>query len=252
MPSAPMDAPAFLTHGSGRRLAFRHTPGRGPTILFLPGYASDMAGTKAEALAAWAAQHGRAMLRFDWSGCGLSDGRFEEQTIGGWLADARAMLARIDGPALVVGSSMGGWIALLLGLAEPQRVAALALVAPAPDFTQWGIAASVTAAERASLARAGVFERASPYGPAPTRYSRLLIEEGARHLLLGRPIALTCPVSILHGQADPDVPWQLSLELAERLASPDVRLTLVKDGDHRLSRPQDLALLLREVEARAG
>jgi len=249
MGRAPMDAPAYLTKGDGRRLAFRRMAGRAPTLLFLPGYASDMTGAKAESLAAWAAGRGQAMLRFDWSGCGRSDGRFEEQTIGGWLADARAMLALIEGPAAVVGSSMGGWVALLLALAEPQRVAALALVAPAPDFTQWGVAASLTAAERASLARAGVFERPSPYGPEPTRYSRVLIEEGREHLLMGRPIVLGCPVRILHGQADPDVPWQLSLELVERLTGGDVRLTLVKDGDHRLSRPQDLALLRREVEA---
>ncbi|MFN3288160.1 MAG: alpha/beta hydrolase [Sphingomonadaceae bacterium] len=237
----------FLEPAPGRRLAYQRQPGTAPAILFLPGYASDMTGSKAEALAAWAHGQGRAMLRFDWASCGRSAGRFEEQTIGGWLGDARAMLALLDGPAVVVGSSMGGWIALLLALAEPERVRALALVAPAPDFTQWGLAQTVSAEERAALARHGVFERPSPYGPEPTRYSRALIEEGAAHLLMGRPIGVTCPVRILHGQADPDVPWRLSLELVERLEARDVRLTLVKDGDHRLSRPQDLALLIRDV-----
>ncbi len=240
---------AHLEVAPGRRLAFAHLRGRGPAILFLPGYASDMTGTKAQALADWAAARGQAMLRFDWAGCGRSEGRFEDQTIGGWLGDARAMLGLLDGPAVVVGSSMGGWIALLLALAEPQRVAALVLVAPAPDFTQWALAETITADERAALARHGLFERPSPYGPEPARYSRALIEEGAAHLLLGRAIGVSCPVRILHGQADAEVPWRLSLELAERLETQDLHLTLVKAGDHRLSRPQDLALLLRDVEA---
>lgn len=229
-----------------------HTAGRAPTLLFLPGYASDMTGTKAQALADWAAMRGQAMLRFDWSGCGRSPGQFEAQTISSWLEDARAMLDRTQGPALVVGSSMGGWIGLLLALAAPEQLAGLILIAPAPDFTQWGLAETLTADERAALARAGVFERASPYGRTPARYSRALIEDGARHLIMGRPIGITCPVRILHGQADAEVPWRLSLELAERLTSGDVRLTLVKDGDHRLSRPQDLALLRREAEELAG
>jgi pimeloyl-ACP methyl ester carboxylesterase len=243
---------AHLEVAPGRRLALERLPGREPAILFLPGYASDMTGTKAQALADWAAASGQAMLRFDWAGCGHSDGRFEDQTIGGWLGDARAMLGLLDGPALVVGSSMGGWIALLLALAEPQRVAGLVLVAPAPDFTQWALAETITADERAVLARHGLFERPSPYGGEPARFSRALIEEGAAHLLLGRAIGVSCPVRILHGQADPEVPWRLSLELAERLDTQDLCLTLVKAGDHRLSRPQDLALLLRDVAALAG
>jgi pimeloyl-ACP methyl ester carboxylesterase len=241
-----MDSFSYLATNRGR-LAFRLRRGAGPAILFLPGYASDMAGTKAQHLADWAAARGRAMLRFDWSGCGHSPGRFEEQTIGGWLEDARAMLATLDAPAIVVGSSMGGWIALLLARAAAARVAGLVLLAPAPDFTRWGVAQTLTGAERIALERDGVIERPSAYGPAPVRYARALIEEGAAHGLMGGPIGVAGPVRILHGQADPDVPWRLSLDLADRLAGADVRLTLVKDGDHRLSRPGDLALLTREV-----
>lgn len=235
---------AFLSRGEDVSLAIRARQGAGPTFLFLPGYASDMRGTKAEAIDAWAAARGRALVRFDYSGCGESGGRFEDGTVGRWSEDAGAVLEGIEGPVVLVGSSMGGWIALLLALARPDRVAGLVLVAPAPDFTGWGLVDRLTSDERASLAKHGCFERANPYGPEPTVYTRALIDDGAQRLLMGRPIAFSGPVRILHGQLDPEVPWRLSLDLAERTVSADIQLTLVKDGDHRLSRPGDLALLL--------
>lgn len=243
-----MESPTLLDRGDGVRLAVRAQPGSGPGLLFLPGYASDMRGSKAEAVAAWAAARGRACVRFDYSGCGESEGAFLDGTIGRWLADAAAVLDAHPGPTILIGSSMGGWLALLLALARPEAVRALVLIAPAPDFTQWGLVDTLTSDERAALARQGFFERANIYGPEPTRYSRALIEDGAQRLLLARPVPFTGPVRILHGQADPDVPWRLSLDLAERLASADVQLHLVKDGDHRLSRPGDLALLLSALE----
>lgn len=237
-----------IDRGDGVRLAVRTDPGQGPALLFLPGYASDMSGAKAEAVATWAAAHGRACTRFDYSGCGLSEGAFADGTVGRWLHDAGAVLAATPGPAILIGSSMGGWIALLLALAQPKRVAALVLVAPAPDFTEWALVASLTSEERASLSRLGRFERANPYGPEATIYTRALIEDGAHRLIGGRPVAYHGPVRILHGQADADVPWRLSLDLTEYFASADVQLTLVKDGDHRLSRPGDIQFLLSILE----
>ncbi|MDT7933758.1 MAG: alpha/beta hydrolase [Sphingomonadaceae bacterium] len=238
-----MQRPGTFDRGDGVALAVSARPGSGPALIFVPGYASDMTGAKADAVDGWAAAHGRACTRFDYSGCGASGGAFTDGTIGRWLADSEAVLAQHPGPVVLVGSSMGGWIALLLALAHAERIAGLVLIAPAPDFTQWGLADTLTSDERASLLRSGRFERPSPYAPQPTVYTRALIEDGAARLLLGRPLPYAGPVRILHGQADPDVPWRLSLDLAERLASSDVRLTLVKDGDHRLSRPSDLALL---------
>ena len=233
---------------NGRRIAIRHQPGRSPAIIFLAGYASDMTGAKAEAIAAWAARRGQASLRFDYSGCGLSDGELDAGTISVWTQDALAAIdAAVPGAAMLVGSSMGGWIALLVALARPTQVKAIIGIAPAPDFTQWGIIDTLTPDERAQLAQPGHFERASDYGP--TRFTRALVEDGAQHLLMNTPIDYGGPVRLLHGQRDPDVPWQRSLALAERIASDDVQVTLVKDGDHRLSRPCDLALLTATLEA---
>ncbi len=232
---------AVISHGV--RLAVTAREGVAPGLLFLPGFRSDMRGAKAEFLAGWCAERGRAITRFDYSGHGESGGDFEEGTIGRWRDDALAVLGAMPaGRVVLVGSSMGGWIALLLALARPERVAGLVLLAPAPDFTEDLMWASMMPAERAMLTRAGVLRVPSAYGP-PLPITLRLIEEGRGHLVLRAPIALDVPVRILHGQRDPDVPWERSLTLAERLVGDDVRVVLVKDGDHRLSRPEDLALL---------
>ncbi len=236
-----------LDRGDGVRLAYDLIDGRGPALMFLPGYLSDMNGTKALALAAQARAHGQAMVRFDYSGCGASGGAFADGSIGRWRDDALAVLdAAVPGPVVLVGSSMGGWIALLMALARPRQVAGLVLVAPAPDFTEWGL--ELGGADRTLLAQKGYIERPSAYGPEPYRYHRALLEDAPARTLLDKDLPIQCPVRLLHGQADMDVPWELSLAIAERLQAADVRVMLVKDGDHRLSRPQDLALLLRAVE----
>jgi pimeloyl-ACP methyl ester carboxylesterase len=235
-------------HHAGRDLAWAHLPGAGPTIVFLPGFKSDMEGSKATHLRDWAAGQGRAMLRLDYSGHGRSTGAFEAGTIGSWTADARAVIeARAPDPLLLVGSSMGGWIALLLARAMPDRVTALVGLAAAPDFTQ-PFLASLTAEERATLDAQGHIDRPSLYGD-PYRFTRALLLDGAAQSLLHAPIPVRCPVRLLQGQQDPDVPWQTALRIAERLESTDVETILVKDGDHRLSRPGDLDRLTRIVEA---
>jgi pimeloyl-ACP methyl ester carboxylesterase len=227
------------------RLAYRHRPGRGPTLVFLPGYMSDMEGSKACALDAWAAREGRGMLRFDYAGCGASEGAFEAQTLATWRDDAVAMIDLVEGPVVLVGSSMGGWLMLLAALARPDRIAALIGIAAAPDFTDWGF----TEAQKRAIAGQGRLEEPSPYGDAPTVTTRAFWESGQALRLLEGPIALDCPVRLLHGLADPDVPWRISLDLAERLRSADVQTILVKDGDHRLSRAGDLAVLIATVQA---
>ena len=229
----------------GRRLAYRRREGRGPTIVFLPGYMSDMEGGKASALDAWAAAKGRAMLRFDYGGCGASGGAFEEQSLADWRDDALAFLDRLTaGPVLLVGSSMGGWLMLLVALARPGRVAGLVGIAPAPDFTGWGF----TDDQKAELTRTGRLEEPSPYGEAPYVTTRRFWESGEALKLLGGPIAVEAPVRLLHGLDDADVPWRISVDLLERLRSADVQAMLVKGGDHRLSRPADLALLTATVD----
>jgi len=240
-----------LDRGDGAPLAWRSREGRGPTIVFLPGFASDMAGAKAVALDAWCAARGRAMLRFDYSGHGASGGAFADGTIGRWTEDALAVIDQApEGPLLLVGSSMGGWIGLHVALRRPERVVALVGIAAAPDFTE-ALAERMSDPERARLAEDGFVERPSAYGP-PLRFTRGLIEDGRRHLLLGGPIPLRAPARLLQGQRDPDVPWQTALRLAERISGGDVQVTLIKDGDHRLSRPEDLALLTRVVGALLG
>ncbi|MBV8971883.1 MAG: alpha/beta hydrolase [Sphingomonadaceae bacterium] len=231
----------------GVALAYRFRPGRGP-VVFLPGYRSDMTGTKAEALDAWAAARGRAYLRFDYSGVGASGGDFADGTIGRWTDDAAAVIAAVcPEPAVLVGSSMGAWIALRLAVRRPQ--VQVVTVAGAPDFTNWGL--PLTDADREALAAQGFVERPSRYG-APYRYHARLIADGTACRLLPGPIAVDAPVRLLHGQADPDVPWRLSLDVAAALRSADVQVTLIKDGDHRLSRPADLALLTATLDALPG
>ena len=238
-----------LDRGDGVELAWSKLDGRAPTLVFLPGFGSDMTGDKAAALAAFCTARGQSMLRFDYSGHGESGGRFEDGTIGVWTADTLAVIDRLtDGPLVLAGSSMGGWIALLAALARRDRIAALVGIAAAPDFTEALLWQALDFEQRAHLMQHGAIHLPSQYGD-PTPITRALIEDGRNHLLLSAPIALDCPVRLLHGQADPDVPWQMALRIAEQLDSADVQVTLVKDGDHRLSRPADLALLCRTVGA---
>lgn len=246
-----MSDPQFLTH-AGARLAYRHSPGSGPMIVFLPGYMSDMTGSKAEALAHWAAARGRACLRLDYSGCGASGGDFLEGSIDRWVADARAVIDHVapGTPVVLVGSSMGGWVALRLGIDLRDRLAGLVLIAAAPDFPEWGL--DITDDDHKSLARQGWFTRPSDHDPSGYRYSAAFIADAPAQRLLGGSIAITAPVVLLHGQRDDAVPWRLSLDIAERLRSDAVQVVLVKDGDHRLSRPADLARLLAAVAELAG
>ena len=233
----------FLERADRPRLAYRHRAGSGPTIVFLPGYASDMDGTKALALDEWAAARGQAILRLDYSGCGQSEGAFEDGTLALWRDDALAVIDGVtDGPLLIVGSSMGGWIGLLVALARASRVAGFVGIAAAPDFTDWGF----TQDEKMQILRDGRIERPSDYG-APMVTTRGFWQSGEANRLLQGPIAIDAAVRLLHGQRDPDVPWHHSPHLAQLVRSADVRTILVKDGDHRLSRPQDLTLLIATV-----
>ncbi|MBL8559294.1 MAG: alpha/beta hydrolase [Hyphomonadaceae bacterium] len=228
----------------GVRLAFQRSAGRGPTLVWICGFRSDMGGTKAAWLHERADAAGRAFLRFDVTGCGQSGGTFEDGTIGVWLADALHVIdTASEGPLVLVGSSMGGWLALLIARARPERVKGLMLIAPAPDFTERLMWPEMTEAARAEVLERGVWLRPSAYDETPTPITRALFEDGRAHLLMDAPIPFAGPVRIVHGQADPDVPWKLSLEIAERLTSADVQLTFVKSGNHRLSTPRDLDLL---------
>lgn len=228
----------------GVRLAFQRSAGAGPTLVWICGFRSDMGGTKAAWLHARAAAQGRAFLRFDVTGCGQSGGRFEDGTIGLWLADALHVIdTASEGPLVLIGSSMGGWLALLVAQARPDRVRGLMLIAPAPDFTERLMWPEMGDAARKDVIEKGVWMRPSAYDETPTPITRALIEDGRRRLLMNDAISFTGPVRIVHGQADPDVPWGLSLEIAERLTSENVRTTFVKNGDHRLSTQRDLDLL---------
>ena len=247
-----METTGRLDRGDGVELVWARLDGRSPTVVFLPGFRSDMTGDKATALAAFCAERGQAMIRFDYSGHGSSGGSFEDGTIGRWTEDALAVIDRLSGGKLVlVGSSMGGWIALLAARARPDRVAALIGIAAAPDFTEALMWEAMTFEERATIMRDGVLHLPSQYGE-PYPITRALIEDGRTRLLLNGPIAIDCPVRLLHGQRDADVPWEMALRIAERVTSEDVEVVLVKDGDHRLSRPQDLALLCRTLGALLG
>jgi pimeloyl-ACP methyl ester carboxylesterase len=226
------------------QLAHHWTAGTGPTVVFLPGYASDMSGTKALALEAWAKANGRAFVRFDYRGCGESPGAFEEFTLADWRDDVLAMLDTIEGPAVLVGSSMGGWLMLLVAAERPGKVAGRVGVAPAPDFTVGGF----TDAQKRALVEAGRVLEDSPYSDQPTVTTRGFWEAGERLHVLDDAIAYEGPVRIVQGQADRDVPWDLAPRIAAALRSADVQTWLVKDGDHRLSRPSDIALIIRAVE----
>ena len=254
--------PKYLNLGTAagaRRIAVRAQPGRSPGLLWLGGFKSDMRGTKAEALAAWAAQHGRACVRFDYAGHGESSGDFADCTSATWLEDSLAVFDGFcRGSQVVVGSSMGGWIALLM-LRELKRrataarspeesVTGLVLIAPAVDFTEVLMWQKFPPEVKQQIERDGFWNRPSAYSDGPYPITKRLIEDGRNHLLLGRLIETGCPVRILQGVEDPDVPWGHAVELVARLAQDDVVLTLVKDGDHRLSRPEDIERLLHVIE----
>ena len=216
-------------------------------VVFLPGYMSDMEGGKAVALDAWATANDRAFLRLDYAGCGASEGHFTDGTLSGWRDDARFLIDHFagDAPAVLVGSSMGGWIALLLARDLGPRAAALVGIAAAPDFTRWGF----TEAEKAILRAEGRLVEETAYGPEPYVTTLAFWESGEANLLLEGPIAIDCPVRLLHGQRDMDVPWHTALALADAISSADVQTLLIKDGDHRLSRPDDIAHLCATVAA---
>jgi len=238
-----------LQRDDGNYLAYARTPGKSPTVVFLGGFRSDMTGTKAVALEAWAEKRGQAFLRFDYLGHGQSSGRFEDGTIGRWKDDSLAAIdALTEGKLVLVGSSMGGWLSLLTAQARPERLAGLVLIAAAPDFTERMLLGGLSAEDRAALQRDGRLERPSQYSPEPSVFTWKLIEEGRNHLLLDKPLKLPCPVRLLHGQSDPDVPWEYSLQIARHLEAPDVISTFVKGGDHRLSTPADIGRLIAAVE----
>jgi pimeloyl-ACP methyl ester carboxylesterase len=230
----------------GPRIAYRFAPGTGPTLVFLPGYKSDMSGSKATALFDWAKAQGRGCLLLDYSGCGASEGQFADGTLSRWTQEVCGLMdhLRLD-EVVLAGSSMGGWLMLLVALTARPKVRALVGIAAAPDFTEWGF----DEAQKAALMAGETVLEDNPYGPEPTPTHAGFWADGQRQLLLDAPIALTCPVRLLHGQDDTDVPHAVSLRLAEALCSADVQVTLIKQGDHRLSRDGDIALLLRTVAA---
>lgn len=246
----------FLGVGSGedrREIAFRHRAGGAPAVVWMGGFRSDMESTKASALDAWGARTGRAVLRFDYSGHGRSGGTFEEGTVSRWLEEAQAVTDGFAGAApVVVGSSMGGWIALLAARAAAARgrpFGGLVLIAPAVDFTEALMWAAFPADIRTTIVEKGVWFRPSAYSDAPYPITRNLIEDGRRHLMLdGPPIVVGCRVHVLQGMEDPDVPWRHAMQVVEHMPGDDVVTTLIRDGDHRLSRPEDLDRLIEAVD----
>lgn len=241
--------PESLARGDGATIAYRRLDGKSPGIMFLGGYNSDMQGTKAVELERYCRAAGRAFVRFDYRGHGESGGDFADGTIGAWASDAIAVLDDCtDGPQILVGSSMGGWMMLLAALARPRKVAALVGIAAAPDFTEELMWNRFDDDIRGTLQNDGVYLQPSDYGDEPYVITRRLIEEGRDHLLLDRPIPLHCPVRLLHGMRDDAVPWMTSGRIAEKILSDDVRVFLIKDGDHRLSRDADIARLKLTVD----
>jgi len=239
----------ILARENGATIAYRRSLGKKPGVVFIHGLRSDMNGNKALAIEEHCHKTGRAFLCFDLSGHGASSGRFEEGTIGAWTADVAAVLdALTEGPQILVGSSLGGWLMLLAALARPDRVAGLMGLAAAPDFTEDLLHAAFGEEQRRELAEKGRVLIDDCYGDEPYAISRGLIEEGRNHLLLRGPIAISRPVMLIQGQRDEDVPWQTALTLADRLVSPQVRVVLHKNGNHRLSEPEDLRLILTNLE----
>jgi len=242
-----MPDPSYLPRSDGERVAYRLQPGSSPGVLWLGGFHSDMNGIKAQALASWGARMGRAVLRFDYFGHGESSGDFVRGTISRWRDDALAVLdGVVQGPQVVVASSMGGWIALILARLRPQRIAGMLLLAPAADFTEALIWERMPQDVRREVMEKGSWLRRSQY-EAPYPITRQLIEDGRRNLVLDSKIAPQFPVRIIHGLADPDVPWQHGLRAADTIEG-EVTVTLVKNGDHRLSTPRDIKLIERTLD----
>lgn len=245
--------PDILTREDGATIAYRRLGGRAPAIVFLGGFMSDMTGTKARALHEFCAVRGHGFVRFDYFGHGASSGAFAEATVGRWKDDALAVIDHLtEGPLVLVGSSMGGWLMLLAAMARPARVTALVGIAAAPDATETLMWPRLPEPVRRAILDQGSARVPSAYDPAGYLITRALIEDGRRHTLPAAGIPTAGPVRLLHGMADRDVPWRTSLDLADRLATPDVRVVLIKDGDHRLSREGDLALLIRTIEPLLG
>jgi pimeloyl-ACP methyl ester carboxylesterase len=238
-----------LAREDGHQVAWRRVEGRGPTVLWLGGFRSDMTGTKAGSLAGHAAERGWEFLRFDYLGHGASSGRFQEGTIGRWRADALAVLDELTtGPVVLAGSSMGGWIACLAALARPERVKAMVLIAPAADLTETLMEPELGPAARDDMARKGFWIRPSAYDPEGYPITAGLLQDGRRWNILGDRVAIACPVRTFQGEADADVPWRHALRLHEALESEDAVFTLIRDADHSLSRPQDLARIASAIE----
>ncbi len=239
----------YFDTAEGRRIAYDRTEGKGPGVVFLGGFRSDKEGTKALALEDWARRHGHSFLRFDYSGHGMSDGEFLDGSIGDWFEDARAaILGLTEGPQVLVGSSMGGWIALLMAREHPANVAGLITVAAAPDFTEDGMWAEFSEEQRRELMEAGQVALPSDYSDEPYVITRRLIEEGRERLVLRTPLPLSMPVRMLQGTADTDVPVSVAVRLIEHVTGPDIRLTLVKDADHRFSSPDCVKLIELSVQ----
>lgn len=238
----------YLERPGRPRIAYHRTQGRGPTVVFLPGYASDMSGTKAVAVEKWARERGRAALRFDYAGCGASGGAFEGQALADWRDDVLAMIDLVAGPVVLVGSSMGGWIMLLAALARPARVVGMVGIAPAPDFTDWGF----SDAQKMALLSDGRIEEHSDYSDQPTVTTRTFWQSGEANRLMHGTISIDVPTRLVQGQRDPDVPWERTVRLGGLIAGDDVQTWLIKDGDHRLSRPQDIAMILRAIDDVSG
>jgi len=235
----------FLDRGDGQRLSWRLVAGQGPTVVWLGGFRSDLPGTKAQALADWALAGGRAFLRFDYLGHGESSGDFRDGTISRWRADALAAIESLtEGPLVLVGSSMGGWISCLVAAVIPERLHAMVLIAPAADFTEALMKPGLPPEALAAIETDGEWIRPSLYEPTGYPITRCLLEDGARWTILGAPVPVEVPVRILQGREDPDVPWLHALELANAIKGEDVVFTLIRDGDHRLSRPQDVERLI--------
>jgi pimeloyl-ACP methyl ester carboxylesterase len=253
MPTSDQTAgtnPLTLTRPDGATIAYHRLRGAVPGVIFLGGYRSDMTGTKALFLEDYCRRRGRAYVRFDYFGHGASSGEFALGTVARWREDAIAVIDSLtEGPQILVGSSMSGWVMVLAGLARRDRVGALVGIAGAPDFTEELLWPRLTPAQRREIEERGRILLPSDFDPAGYLYTRALIEDGRKHLVLRGPIPLNIPARLLHGMRDGSVPWQLSLRLADRLAGQDIAVTLVKDGDHRLSRPPDLALLAQILDA---
>jgi len=247
------EAPSILSREDGATIAYRKNAGKAPCVVFLGGFMSDMTGAKATTLHEFCARRGQAFVRFDYFGHGASPGDFADATVGRWKDDTLAVIDRLtEGPLVLVGSSIGGWLMLLAALARPGRIAALVGIASAPDATETLMWMRFPQAVRDQIVREGAVRVPSAYAAEGYLITRALIEDGRKHLLPADGVPIQCPVRLLHGMADADVPWRTSLDLAQKIVAPDVQVILVKDGDHRLSRAQDLALLLSTLEPLLG